>query len=120
MKFNNTIQLKVLIRNLAFVVLLSASFAAFATLGDGKKSAALKNPLRSLLSYKTVLSPGTFSLKSGYNFRGSQVFKIEKDEFIRLNTVATYQKGNTTYILPLKKKVLLEKVNFNPGNNTRK
>lgn len=112
--------LKVLLRKLALVVLLSASFAAFATLGDGKRSAALKNPLRSLLSYKTVLQPGSFSLKSGYNYRGSQVFQVEKEQYIRLNSVATYQKGNTTYILPLKKKVLLEKVIFNPDNNTRK
>lgn len=32
-----------------------------------------------------------------------------------LNTVVTYQKGNTTYIMPLKKKVFLEKINFNPA-----
>jgi len=32
-----------------------------------------------------------------------------------LNTVATYQKGNATYVLPLKKKVMLGKIKFNPA-----
>jgi len=32
-----------------------------------------------------------------------------------LNTVVTYQKGNATYVLPLKRKVLLDKVKFNPA-----
>jgi len=31
-----------------------------------------------------------------------------------LNTTVTYEKGNSTYILPLKKKVLLDKVDFRP------
>lgn len=90
---------------------------AFATLGDGRVKS--KNSKKSLLSSKTALTPGTFSLKSGYNFRGNEVVNINNDRYININTVITYQKGNSTYIMPLKKKVLLDKVTFNPNPNTR-
>ncbi len=91
--------------------------AAFATLGDGKVKTNTSK--KSLLSSKTVLSPGTFSLKSGYNFRGNEVVSLEKNRYININTVITFQKGNSTYIMPLKKRVLLDKITFNPNPNTR-
>ena len=110
--------LKVIRRKLAVVVLLSGSaFAAFATLGDGKSKSSKST--YSLLSNKVSLKPGQFSLKSGYSFHGNQVITFENERYINLNTVVTYQKGNTTYIMPLKKKVLLDKVTFNPNASTR-
>jgi hypothetical protein len=36
--------------------------------------------------------------------------------YFRLNTVVTLQKGNTTYIVPLKKKVIFDKVKIDIGN----
>ncbi len=102
-------------RKLVTVVLVTASFACFATLGDGKKKGAASG--KSLLT--TKVNPynfKSFSLKSTYQYRGSQPFTMEQDKnFIMLNTVVTYQKGNSTYILPMKKKVLLDKVTFNPA-----
>lgn len=96
-------------RKLAAFVLISAlAIGAFATLGDERKnkSSVSKKPL---LSSKTSMKPGVFSLKSGYNYRGNQVinFSAEKN-YIRLNTVVTMQKGNTTYTVPLKKRVLVD------------
>ena len=101
-------------RKLVTILLVSASIACFATLGDGgKKSVASK----SLLTQKAnPYNFKAFSLKSQYNYRGSQPFSMEPDKnFILLNTVVTYQKGNSTYILPMKKKLLLDKVTFNPA-----
>jgi hypothetical protein len=96
-------------------LLISGSLAGFATLGDGsvKKSSYSK----SLLTYKPIYNYKSFTLKSGYNYRGSKVFspKSSQDNYIILNKVITYQKGNTTYILPLKRKVLLDKIKFNPS-----
>mgnify|MGYP001266209740 CR=1 FL=1 len=100
-----------------FALLAVTAVAAFATLGDGK--AKKTNSKKSLLSSKTTLTPGVFSLKSGYNFRGSEIVNLENNRYININTVITYQKGNSTYIMPLKKKVLLDKVTFNPNPNTR-
>jgi hypothetical protein len=98
---------RIIKRKLVTAVLVTVSLAAFATLGDGGK----KGP-----STETVinrLNAKTFSLKTGYNYRANTVFTTTK--FITLNTVVTYQKGNATYVLPLKKKVILDKIRFNPA-----
>ena len=109
---------RIVCRKLAVILLLAVSaVTAFATLGDGKSGNV--KPKRSLLSDKNISFTGTFSLKSGYTFRGSQVINTQSERFINLNTVVTYQKGHTTYILPLKKKVMLDKITFNPNLATR-
>ncbi|HUQ96458.1 MAG TPA: hypothetical protein VM010_02250 [Chitinophagaceae bacterium] len=115
MKFSNAILNPIIKRKLATALFIGLSVAAFATLGDGsKKSTSVKN--RNLLSSRSAdLNYKTFSLKSGYTFRGNSFLNTtEKSRYIMLNTVMTYQKGNTTYILPLKKKLLLGKVTFQP------
>ena len=96
-------------RKLATVVLVTASVAAFATLGDGGgKKGKISN---------TELSNKTFSLRTPYNYKSNNLFSTPKPQkFIMLNTVITYQKGSATYILPLKKKVLLDKIKFNPAS----
>ena len=97
---------RLLKRKLATAVLVTVSLAAFATLGDGGGS---KKNTRSFNSK-------SFSLKSTYNYRGNAVFSTPcTNKFITLNTVVTYQKGNSTYILPMKRKILLDKVKFNPA-----
>jgi hypothetical protein len=108
---------KIACRKAAVILLLAISaVTAFATLGDGK-SRTIKAK-KSLLSDRTNVLNGNFSLKSGYSFRGNQVI-TQNEKYINLNTVVTYQKGNATYILPLKKKVMLDKVTFNPNSATR-
>jgi hypothetical protein len=101
-------------RKAAVIVLLFATAAAsFATLGDGKSNL----PKSSLLSGKTVAKPGYFTLKSGYNFRGNQVINTTAErKVIRINTVATIQKGRTTFIVPLKKNVIFDKLKIDFGN----
>jgi hypothetical protein len=91
-------------RKLVTVVLVTVSMAAFATLGEGGKKD--KNILEKYNSKN-------FSLHSNYSYRGNNLLTTTRPaRFIMLNTVVTYQKGNATYILPLKKKVLLDKVRF--------
>lgn len=99
-------------------LLLASAAGAFATLGDGKTGKANLPGIKiSLLSGKSVLKPGSLSLKSGYNFRGNQVINTAPvKKIIRLNTVATVQKGNTTFIVPLKKNVIFDKVRIDLGN----
>jgi hypothetical protein len=96
-------------RKLATVVLVTASLAAFATFVDdgGKKGTKVSN---------SDLAVSNFSLRTPYNYKSNNLFTSSKPQkFIMLNTVVTYQKGNATYILPLKKKVLLYKIKFNPA-----
>jgi hypothetical protein len=108
--------LRIVGRKLAVLLLLTVSAAAFATLGDGNKS---EGPKRSLLSSKTNSRPGSsFSLRSGYSFRGNQVINnnTTSTRYIRLNTVVTMQKGKTTCIVPLKKRVGIGNVKIDLGN----
>ncbi len=96
-------------RKLATLALITASVAAFATLGDGgKKKLKSEDPV--LLSY----SAKNFSLRSNYNYRSNHFFTAApaKKEFIMLNPMVTYQKGNAAYITPLKKAPLLGKIRF--------
>ncbi|MFL5772972.1 MAG: hypothetical protein ACJ75F_07435 [Flavisolibacter sp.] len=107
---NLTASIKRLLKiKLVTIVMVTASLAAFAALGDGgRKEASLKD-------FKA--NPKSFSLRSNYQFRGNNLFSTKSTKFVTLdNTVVTYQKGNSTYIMPLKKKVLLDKVKFNPSH----
>ena len=96
-------------KKIATILLVSASVAAFATLGDGEKKGKKDN--------SSVLMPynaKNFSLRSHFNFKSNNLFSTpEKKEFIMLNPVVTYQKGNATYVLPLKKMPLLGKIRVN-------
>ncbi len=106
-------------RNLAIIILVTVTaIGAFATLGDGKHSSTRSRD--SLLSSKSTSNKGSFSLKSGYNFRGSQVIRNNSDNYVSTKTVISYQKGHTTYVLPMKKKVLLDRITFNPNQATRR
>ena len=100
---------QILKKKIATAVLVTASIAAFATLGDGGK----KNKSNSVIVYNYSKN---FSLRSGFNYKSNNIFATpETKNFIMLNTVVTYQKGNATYVMPLKKKVLLEKIKFAPS-----
>jgi hypothetical protein len=108
MNLTSTISRRILKRKLATAVLITASIAAFATLGDGGK----KSTNNSVVVYNFSKH---FTLRSGFNYKSNDLLSAPATRnFIMLNTVITYQKGNATYVMPLKKKVLLEKVNFAP------
>ena len=105
-------------RKIAAILLLMISAAgAFATLGDGKKKTTPRSTA-SLLSERSAGTKGYFTLKSGYRFRGSQVINSTADKkyFNLLNTVVTVQRGSTTYVVPLKKKAVIDKVKIDLSN----
>lgn len=118
MKTNSPIWISAGRKLIVLMLLGCLTIGAFATLGDGKTN----NTPRKLLSTRTTTKPGSFSLQSGYKFRGSQVINFQQpaSKYINLNTVVTYQQGHTTYTIPLKKKVILNnKVTFNPNAASR-
>lgn len=99
----------------ALFTLMSGMYA-YATLGEGRrKSAKRKTQLR--LSSRVENTPGTFSLKSGYQYRGNTVLSESKSS-LRINTVVSLQKGNHVYTMPLKKEVLTGKVKVTLGNRS--
>ena len=100
---------------IALLLLGSITVGAFATLGDGKSKGK-----RKLLSTKTTTRPGTFSLNSGYQNRTNTVITFNDNRYINFNSTITYQQGNRTFIVPLKKKVILnDKIVFNPNAASR-
>src|SRR5688500_3320927 len=107
-----TLLFRLLTRKAVTLILIGISaYAAYATFGDGKS----KSKKKSLLN-KTVVTPGKFSLRSGYQYRGSQLINQSKStNTITLNSIVTYQKGRMTYILPLKTTVLTQKIKLGVG-----
>ena len=109
MNLSSTITKHFLRRKIATVLLISASVAAFATLGDDSGKKSKKNSSSVLLPYNAK----NFSLRSNYNYKSNNLFsQPEKKNFIMLNPVATYQNGNSTYVLPLKKMPFSGKIKF--------
>ena len=85
------------------VAIAVGSFAAFSSGAINREK-----PRRKLLTNPSTVKPGSFSLQSGYKFRGNQVItNLSNDQYINLNTVLTFQQGRNTYVLPVKKKVSL-------------
>jgi len=104
----------------AILLLAVIGIAAYATLGDGKSKSST-TPKKSLLSNKASVVPGSFTLKSGYTYRGNSVINTSSgNNYISLNTVVTTQKGNTVYIVPLKKKVILSNIKIDISNRQLK
>jgi hypothetical protein len=116
MKLTTSISTEIVRKKLVTALFVVASLAAFATLGDGGGEKKLQQS-KSLLSARTGLyNFKDFTLKSTYNWRGNTVFnKTHEVKYITLNNVISYQKGNSTYILPMKRKVLLDKIKLNPA-----
>lgn len=110
--------MRIFCRKLAIIVIVSVSaLGAFATLGDGKKKTSTGPNSSAILSGRTVGNTHFFSLRSGYSFKGSQVINSSADKkYFNLNTVVTLQRGNTTYIVPLKKKAVFDKVKIDISN----
>ncbi len=104
-------------RKIATLVLVTASFAAFATLGEGGKKNAPRSH-RNLLSARSAsINYKNFTIRSGYNYRGRTLLHTASagNNYIMLNNVIMVEKGNQAYILPMKRKVLLERINFKPA-----
>jgi hypothetical protein len=115
MKPTTSIFTEIVRKKLVTALCIVASMAAFATLGDegGKKLQQSKNLLTARPGFYDYKD---FTLRSHYNWRGNTVFsKTPETKYITLNNIISLQRGNSTYILPMKRKVLLDKIKFNPA-----
>lgn len=83
---------------------LLLGFAAFAIAsmgGGGSKKEKTAKP-----EFTPIRTTNGFTLKAGPSYRGSMIFGQEKSKnLVAYNSIVTYQKGNTTYILPVKYKL---------------
>jgi|SRR5579871_1090324 len=114
MRTTTYIQMKKLIRLGLFSSLLIVAVAlAFASKGGGKKkNAPVKN------NFVPVSTTNGFTLRNYVPFSGSHFVTQEKaDKSFSFNTVVTYQKGNTVFIMPYKYKVNNSTFNIAPSTS---
>lgn len=100
-------------KKLALVALyVSFSAISFANFGDGDGD-KLKSgiPAWKNESFAPIKLSESFTLKAGPNFRNTTIFNEEKRQpapnpnYLQINALVTYQKGNVTYILPRSQRV---------------
>jgi hypothetical protein len=102
------------IRLTAVSLLLAVTVLAFASTGGGKKKhSELEN------SFTPINAASSFSLKKSSMYSGSMVsFHSQADNRVSLNAMITYQRGNTTFILPYQYKVNIGPVTANYGTKS--
>ena len=87
------------------LVLVSVTTVVFADRGAGKKS-KVKTTLNINSTSTTLKSSILSNIKNGLAYKGSFLASRQiNNSVITNNTLMTYQKGNTTYIIPYKSKV---------------
>ena len=89
----------------AIILLTGVTFAALGSIGGGTKakSAGL---LRA--EFSPVKTSRGFTLRSGLTYKGSMILKQERtNSFVSYSSLVTYEKGNSTFILPNKYKLSL-------------
>ena len=102
------------LRLFAVSLLLAITALAFASTGGGKKKhRELEN------SFTPINAASTFSLKKSSLYSGSMVsFHSQADDRVSLNAMITYQRGNTTIILPYQYKVNIGPISTNFGKKS--
>jgi len=100
-----TIELRKLMRKTLVSTLMFAVVGlAFASKGGGGEKKAPNNSLKT--NFTPIRTTTGFTLKTGPSFSGSVLLGTEKkDNYVSFNTLITYEKGNTMYIMPYRYKV---------------
>lgn len=99
MKANSTLKLNHMLKKtlISCAMIGAVALAAVASSGGGKKKS--ETPLKPI--YTPIRTTNGFTLKAGPSYAGSHIFSSERSRnFITYNTVVTYQKGSTVYMLP--------------------
>ena len=87
------------------LILNGIMLTTFADRGVGKKKTKVSLNIVNNTSFSKALS---FNLKTGLKYKGSLISSVENNKTsILYNTLVTYQKGNTIYIIPYKQKVVV-------------
>ncbi len=88
------------------LALVSVTTVVFADRGTGKKSNKVKTTLNINTSSSSLKSSILSNLKNGLAYKGSLLANRQvSNSLIVNNNLMTYQKGNTTYIIPFKSKM---------------
>jgi len=102
------------LRFTAVSLLLAVTALAFASTGGGKKK---RHELEN--NFTPINAASSFSLKKTSLYSGSMVFfHSQTENKVSLSAMITYQRGNTTFILPYQYKVNIGPVSANYGTKS--
>ena len=105
---------KLILQSIFSVLLIIVVALAFASKGGGDK----KKNLVSKANFAPVNISSAFTLKNGASYMGSRIFSQQKERnSISVNTMVTYQNGNTIYIMPYKYKISIAPLNTSSKSN---
>jgi hypothetical protein len=86
-------------------ILTTQLLVSFADRGVGKKKAKISINIKMPVSFQSSLN---FNLRNGLKYTGSLINTTAKPIVAyNTNTLITYQKGNSIYIIPYKQKILV-------------
>ena|ERR1700744_1598287 len=114
-----SIELRKLTRKLLVSVLLIAVVGlASASKGGGGEKGKKEIPLKT--NFTPIRTTSGFTLKAGPTFTGNYLLNAEKTStYVSFNTLVTYQKGNSIYVMPYHYKINTSVYLNNSGNNLR-
>lgn len=89
---------------LAVLVLVSVVVEAWADKGVGRRTK--NNTNLNITAPTNIKNCIGFNMKSGLSYKGSLLnTRVPVGNSLMVNSLVTYQKGNTTYIIPYKTKI---------------
>ena len=90
---------------LILAILNGVMLTTFADRGVGKKKTKVSLNIVNNVNFSKALS---FNLKTGLKYKGSLLTSVETTKnSVLYNTLVTYQKGNTIYIIPYKQRIVV-------------
>jgi hypothetical protein len=93
------------------LALVSVTMVTFADKGAGKKSRAKTAMNINTTSSTSLKASILFNIKNGLTYKGSLLANRKVvSNTITSSSLITYQKGNTTYIIPYKNKVTVPEI----------
>lgn len=93
--------------SLLISLLIGQMYISFADRGIGKRKARIILNIKTPSSFNSSL---VYNLKNGMKYTGSLINTNFNTVSANQNTLITYQKGNSVYILPYKQKILVADV----------
>ena len=111
--------MKLMRKLLVSTLMIAVVSLAFASKGGGgEKKNAPNTPLKT--NFTPIRTTAGFTLKAGPSFSGNYFLSTEKkNDYVSFNTLVTYQKGNSTYIMPYRYKINTSVYLNNSGSNLR-
>ena len=107
---------KLMRKTLIITFMLAVVGLTFASKGGGGDKKSGKVPLKT--NFVPIRTTSGFTLKTGPMYTGSILTSTQTThEYVSFNSLVTFQKGNSTYILPYTYKINTTIYLRNSGNN---